>query len=696
VTDWSKQLHNPGRIRFLLSLLALLLAAPAVPAAGQAGSDWNSERALELVARARARRLLPQADTSLHNYSARAEGFVYFYLDRDESDERTLVKTDQIALELYWAQPNQTKQRIVGLRDQSRLPNRMYYHLDHLTVVQNGFGDVIRIGDGDEVRDVPHPAARGSEAIYDFRVADSMELRLPGAAEPIRVYELNVRPKRTDRSALVGSIFVDRGTADIVRMTFTFTPASYVDRRLDYIQISLDNGLWQGRYWLPNEQRLEIRRQLPELDFAAGAVILGRMRIIDYQFNDTLPATLFAGYPVEAVPHVQRESYPFQRDIYADLDEAGLAPPPEMAELRARAAALLRGQRLSGLPKLRLQLASASSALRYNRAEGLFLGSGATYSPRFGWRADVRGGYAFGAERPIVSLAFRRQRDAGSELALTGFLNETRDLGVALPLAPALNTLSSLLLGEDYLDPFRASGARLSWRSASLGTGQLELEASAERQRSATLAHAHPPFDDSATFRPVRPVDEGDQLALAARLQRPVPDAQLAWGASVSLLGGTLDRQAFVRGVADATLRLRNVSHSRSLQVHAMAGAATSDPASQHLFLLGGAGTLPGHDYRVFAGSRFALLQAEVSQEVLRPWVRLRLVGAAGTTGGLAPASERAWRAWDVRGTDGVKCSAGAGVSLFWDILRIDRVRGLGGGRWVFQLSANPDFADIS
>ena len=34
--------------------------------------------------------------------------------------------------------------------------------------------------------------------------------------------------------------------ADIVRMTFTFTPASYVDRRLDYINISLDNGLFAG------------------------------------------------------------------------------------------------------------------------------------------------------------------------------------------------------------------------------------------------------------------------------------------------------------------------------------------------------------------------------------------------------------------------------------------------------------------
>jgi len=682
-----------------LAVVSGLLAATVLPAVAtaQSGPDWNSERALELVARARARRKLPQADTSLHNYSAHAEGFVYFYLDRDESDERTLVKTDQIALQMYWAQPNLTKQRIVGLRDRSRLPNRMYYHLDHLTVVQNGFGDVIRIGDGDEVMDVPHPAALGSDSVYDFRVADSLELRLPNAPAPIRVYELNVRPRNPDRSAMVGSIFVDRATADIVRMVFTFTPASYVDRRLDYIRISLDNGLWEGKYWLPNEQRLEIRRQVPELDFAVGAVILGRMRITGYAFNDSLPPSVFTGFPVDAVPHLQRENYPFEHDIYSDLDAAGLEPAPEMAELRAQAAELLRGKRLSGLPRLRLQLATASSALRYNRAEGVFLGGGATYSPQPGWRLDGTAGFAFGPEQPSAGLRLRRSTGGTGELSLAGYLNDTRDLGVTLPLAPALNTLSALLLGDDYLDPYRASGTRLAWQLPVPPGWHVELGASVERLRNASLAYEHPPFDDSASFRPVRPIDQGDQLVLDVRLQRSLPDArQLAWGGGVSLAGGAFDHRGFVRGVAELTLRLRNVSQSRSLRLHAQAGVASSDPPSQQLFLLGGAGTLPGHDYRSFAGTRFGLLQAEIAQQLLGPWVGLRLVGAAGTTGGLPATTERAWRDWDVRSTDGVKYSAGVGVSLLWDILRIDRVRGLDGGRWVFQLSASPDFAGIS
>jgi hypothetical protein len=125
-------------------------------------------------------------------------------------------------------------------------------------------------------------------------------------------------------------------------------------------------------------------------------------------------------------------------------------------------------------------------------------------------------------------------------------------------------------------------------------------------------------------------------------------------------------------------------------------GGLTDPAAAQHLFLLGGAGTLPGYDYRGYAGARFGLLQAELSQELLRPWIRLRIAGALGGVGGADTVATPALTYWDARAMHGMHASAGIGVSLFWDILRIDRYRGLNGGRWVFQISASPDFADIS
>jgi outer membrane translocation and assembly module TamA len=127
------------------------------------------------------------------------------------------------------------------------------------------------------------------------------------------------------------------------------------------------------------------------------------------------------------------------------------------------------------------------------------------------------------------------------------------------------------------------------------------------------------------------------------------------------------------------------------LNVHAGVGS-TSVPV-QRLFLLGGQGTLPGYEYRGFAGARFGLAQALITRDVYAPWVRLRLFGAAGWT---ASGKSTLPAAWSVSVTDGVKTSAGIGAGLLWDIIRLDLARGLNnGGRTRLYLSVTPDLADI-
>jgi hypothetical protein len=607
-----------------------------------------------------------------------------------------------VALEIFWAPPNRTKQRIIGLRDESRLPNRMYYHLDHLTVVQDGFGDVIRMGDGDEVADVPHPVAPGSDSIYAFRLADSLTIRLPGQGAEIRVYEVAVRPRRQDRSALVGSLFVDRRTGDVVRMTFTFTPASYVDRRLDYISVSLDNGLWDGRYWLPNEQTLQIRRQIPELDFAAGAVIHGRMKITDYVFNEPLPAETFFGHPVVAVPEDERRLYDFEHGIYDDLNRAGLAAPADLSDVRRQAAALLGTPRLSGLPSWRLNLESASAALHYNRAEGLTPGIGVTYAPGGPWRADFSGGYAFGAARPWAAAAVRRALP-GADIGVRLQLRAVRDVGVAPGVPPVINSLAGMIGGDDFLDPYYATGARVTLRRTLGERLQGAVEITAERQRTALLTQRTAPFREAASFRPIRPVDEADFFAITGSARRPAPDPRAsAWGGAVHIEGGVLDGEGYIRPTVEARVQRASADQRRSVLLTGSGGYVTPGSPSQRLFVLGGTNTLPGYDYRGFAGRWYGLAQAEATAALFDPWLGLRIIAATGATGGLPQppaeplADSPAWTRWSVSGTDGLRTSVGAGVSLFWDLLRIDAVRGLNGGEWRLQFSFHRDFWDIS
>lgn len=728
--------HCPGprrlaavfRLRLAAAFVAPLAAAlvPIGDAAGQvpdtAGqpsavvvdtsgtAEWNGPRARALIAAARERRHAPLADSTLQNYRARAEGFVYFYVDRRDSDERTLVKIDQVALDVFWAQPDQTKQRIVGMRDVSRLPNRMYYHIDHLSVVQNGFSDTIRMGDGDEVRDVVHPAARGSEAVYDFRLVDSLTLVLPGAPEPVRVYEVQVRPRFPDRSGFVGSVFIDRTRGDIVRMTFTFTPASYVDRRLDYINISLDSGLWDGRYWLPYEQAVELRRQVPELDFIGGAVIRGRMRIGGYDFNTDLPDGTFRGPPVSIVSRAELEDFEFERELYADLGDEGLAPPPEMAELRREAARLLRREKLSGLPPLRLNVPSASSVLRYNRLEGVFAGGGLAYVPGERLRLDITGGYAFGAEEPAGRAGVTFAPTADWSLTAAGYRHALRDVGTRPGLPTVLSSATAFFGANDYTDPFFASGGslRIERRLGADWTisvsGRHERHDGARRTAGEPIAPSGVSGDDRFARRLIA-IDRGTLSAGTLELHRAPSDiGTLAWGADFALEPGTLEGLDYVRALASGTLAYRAMDRTVDARLRMTVGATSGGPAQRH-FLLGGRETLPGYAYRAYSGSRMALADVEVARDIVSPWLRVRALATAGWSSGstigrlvanpdvIDPVPGEPFPIDVLPDTDGPLASVGIGLASMWDQLRLDIVRGLnGGGEWQLLFSIAPDF----
>ncbi len=651
---------------------------------------------------ARARRAVPRADSGLTSYRARAKGFVYFYLDRRDSGERNLVKTDQLALDIYWAAPDRTKQHIVGMRDASSLPNNIRYHLDHLTVVQDEFGDIIRLGDGDEVQDVPHPAAPGSDAVYDFRLQDSLSIKLSGRSEPIRVYEIQVRPKDFDVPAFVGSLFIDRESAAIVRMSFTFTPSSYVDRRLDYIRISLDNGLWEGRYWLPHEQRLEIRRQLPEIDFPTGGVIRGVLRIGDYHFNEELPDIFFAGRPVVSFPDDARERFPFDQPLDSELEAEGLDSPAELEDLRRTALELVGTRRLSGLPGVRLRLENASSLLRYNRAEGLRLGAGLVWTPTPETRFEMDAGYAFARARPSGGVALEGPLSKRLEGRVELFHERLRDLDPGSGVSGAMNTLHATLADIDYLDPYFASGGQVELSGPLGDRWRLAGSVLVERQRAATLAISAGSGPDAGgdgsrgdeDFRPVRTVPAGALGEARITVTRSALEgASHSWGAEASVGLGTWDSELYLRPRLEIEAR-RSLFGDSGARIDAGTafGLALGSPPPQRLFLIGGAGTIPGYAYRSFGGDRYWTAGAEASVGVAGPWLRPRLLAYVGwaAAGGTAPPAD-----WATRPTDGLRASVGAGLGLFHDILRVDVAHGLDGGEWQTLVSVRPHLRDF-
>lgn len=685
------------RLPISVLILAFFLAPAPVIAQTQPGpGEWGEERALELIRRAQERRSEAVRDTGLVNYRARALGRVYFYLDREDTGERNLVKTDQLALDVIWEAPDRVKQRIVGWRDERALPTDIYYHIDHLSVVQENFGNEIRIGDGDEVRGVVHPAAPLAERFYEYRLSDSLTLALPGAEEPVRVYRLDVRPRDPSAPAFVGAVFVERRLGDLVRMDFTFSAAAYVDPYLDYINISLDNGLWGGRHWLPNEQRVELRRRIPQLDIPAGSVIRANMRLQEYVFNAPLPPGTFEGPPVVALPRAQREAFPFEEPIDAELREEGLGPTTELDEIRAEARRLVRERALSSVGGVRPAAERASDVLRYNRAEGLAIGAGLSYRPSPGARLTTLAGYAFGAEQPFGRLGARF--GGATAIGVQGYLNRVSDTGIAPAASGLMNSLSALFAGRDYLDPYYASGVSAGVSRGIAGDWTAAGEIRIERYDSASREVRRSIFGEP--LREVQAVAGSDGVAVAAfRVERRRPAERASGlGARLSLEVGRDPGEAghgWLEPRGEMGIVRRWGPADAALELDAAAGAIIGTRLPLDEYRLGGRGTVPGFEFRSFAGSRFATAGAVASADLLAPWLRGRALASVGWAGGSAMGDGvlTARHRW---GTGAPKVSVGIGAGILYDILRIDLARGLGPlGRWEVIVDARPSFWDF-
>ena len=640
---------------------------------------------LELVERGTATRQTAAMD-GLRAYTADARGYVYFFLDRQAGEQRNLVKTDQLAVRVYWKAPDLTRQHILGRRDDRRMPTNIRYHLDHLVIIQENFGDVIRIGDGDEVSSVIHPLAPGAAARYEYLLADSITVAFADGLDPVRVYEVQVRPRDPDQPGFVGTLFLDQETAAVVRMNFTFTPASYVDRQLDYIRVSLENALWDRRYWLPYRQSLEIRRKLRFLDLPMGSVIRGRWEIGGYKFEADLPDLFFLGPPIVRNPDPML-AFPFERDLYAQVDEEGLAPTAELIDIEAEATRLVRGRYLSGLGRLRLAMPPLSETVRYNRAEGWVTQGGFNLRATNRLQVGTLLGYAHAGGRPLgrVSALFEDlDRERPGTVGFDVFLREPRDIGPVRGSSRIMNTLSSLLRQTDWTDPYFATGARAR-AARSFGLVSARAEVRYERHHGAGIVSGGEP----GGWRPVRAIDEGDLTAVRLSASLGSPDRLFGEaGAAWASFDGIPYQEASLRLAAGR----RWLEHGVELRSTLDAAAVSEGAPSQSLYLLGGRETLPGYDYRSLVGNAYWLLRVEGSRQLLGPWLRLRGVGAAGRT---RLASAEVPESWDAHPPRITRFSAGLGLALGWDLVQVDLVRGLNGGSWEIVLDLNRSFRDL-
>jgi hypothetical protein len=657
-----------------------------------AAQTWNSDQTLALVHRAAERRQTVQTDSTLTSYRARAHGFLFFLAQVGEglSEPPRLVKADELDVEVYWRAPNRSKQVILGWRDGTFLPTDIIYHRDHLGIVTNNFGDMIRIGEGDEVRDVVHPLSPLGLDQYDFALADSAVIRTPQGE--VTVYQIQVRPRSFDRPLVVGTLYLDVATAELVRFRFSFTPPAYLDRQLEDISVVLENALFENRYWLPYRQEIEIRRRATWLDFPARGIIRGRWEINDYALNPELPAGLFSGPAIAGLLRPARGDSAWTESLERAI--AGVAQPvnrQDMEGLRVEVERIAASRGLSGLPSTRAAAGSLSDLAHVNRVQGLTLGFGGIIGlekSRIAFRPWVS--YGTSDHRLTGSLSGNWSSGATRvSLVASRRVSDFSDLPV---IAPLMNSILAQEGGRDYGDYVLLHTVEAGLHQKLGGRTSVSLALGVEESRSVATA-ASPA---TGSYRTNPSLGSGAYHVARIGLDRA------AGGIGIQRdLQGRLSLEAgegpsdYLRATAEGQW---SVGLGRTeLLASGYLGIGSARLPPHRSFVLGGRGTLVGEPFRAYGGREAGLAHLEWRFEVPVPAVALGSFASTGHRMTVAPFLALGYTGRPLPGlpwgsTDGIRPVAGLALEWFMRLLRIEAGVGLRGGDFGLTIDVNRDW----
>ncbi|HEY6947925.1 MAG TPA: hypothetical protein VI297_03830 [Gemmatimonadales bacterium] len=677
----------PNLVTRPAALSLLLLTSHLSPLAAQA---WNSPAAVDLVRRGVARRSAAQADPGLRSYRARAHGLVFFLaqVGKGLGGPPRLVKADELNVEVYWQGPNWSKQVILAWRDTTFLPTDIKYHRDHLGIVTNNFGDLIRIGEGDEVRDAVHPLAPGGLADYDFALGDSLAIQGPQGL--VRVQEVLVRPRDYGRPLVIGTLYLDAASAELVRFRFSFTPAAYLESNLEDISVVLENSLREGRYWLPYRQEIEIRRRTTWLDFPARGIIRGRWEIGDYDLGAALPRAVLAGPAIGGLVQALPDDSTWQRPLrVAIAGEAAPAGRQDMEAVRTEVERLAGERVLTGLPRARLGVGALSDLAHVNRVQGLTLGLGGTV--RIGSsRVWLEPAAAFGTSDHRITGGLAVRAGLGPvEIELSG-RRRVRDLSDVPVISPLLNSFLSQENGDDYGDYVLLDLAGVGVRYPLGARTRLGLDLGVERSRSLDVAATAA----RGAYRPNPALGAGTYRMARLRLERAAAAPSAGIGGAVALEVGD-GPTSFVRGSADGTWLVPTGGSALAGRLHA--GWGSDGLPAYRSFVLGGRGTLVGEPFRAFGGRSYALAELEWRLNVPGPAIPLGSFASTGHSLVLAPFLAAGWSGrpysglpWQASG--GVRPVVGLAAELLMRLIRVEAGVGLRDGDVGLTLDVHPDW----
>lgn len=206
-------------------------------------------------------------------------------------------------------------------------------------------------------REIVHPLAEGAEAYYTYATGDSVHFRLPDG-KTIELRELKVRPRQPRWNVVVGSLWFDVSSGQLVRAAFRLSvamdiwavakqddPHSMDDvpfwvkplispMKAQVTAVAIEYGLYNGRFWLPRLQSAEGDAQVSFMHVPFS--MQQSYTYASVNARDSLPPIVVAADPIadslpEAVKDSLREERRAARRAERDSVRKGLKPPPMAA-----------------------------------------------------------------------------------------------------------------------------------------------------------------------------------------------------------------------------------------------------------------------------------------------------------------------------------------------------------------------------
>jgi hypothetical protein len=677
--------------------LALLLQRPdTVPVFDSGATRTLVERVIGATAQ-------PPAD--LLDYQASVQSAMYLTVAPDSSSGGDLTASvDELVSDVRWSRSGALRQEVTGhrIRMLVPVPYTLASILEQPWVIPHLYGsDIYTPFAGPRA---VNPFGTRGPSYYRYTAEDTVRIQVQ--SETVTLVPVSVRPRADAAGTLlvVGTFYLDPSRSAVARARFGFVgKSSELSAALGRMEtyLELDNALWEGRYWLPYQQRREVVFNSSLLGGAVAARIVNRF--VDYRFNTGWTPT---GPPVALVWHLQPEREAFAGWRTEVGEEAGRYSLSDFADLRVATSTAAGGGVGSGGPELQLHYERGSDLFRYDRVEGAYVGIGGRLVPRdpraHRWQLYGTAGWAFAESTPrgelsasFGSAASGRPRGPTDWGATVGAY---RRLNAILPFQPTfawdwIYTLPALFWGSDTRDYYDATGVEAF---ATVQRGRLDgrFGARVEREDSVSVNTSHFLFGRATEFGPLAGVEPGTHVAIEA-------GGGYSLGAGAFGIGNsTVARIGTELGVGDfhfrritALLSTRYRLGPLTLATRIDGGHAAGDVPPQKLFRFGSTEGLRGFEPNEFGGSTAVLARARLlvglpprsTQPLgrigfllippLRP--SLVLVGESGWTRVDESLSDELLRL-GARTTDGALTSLGAGISLLDDAVTVERLQPVG------------------